>query len=167
MDLTSFLPQQPKEKLTWGEASGLWDISRFKIIGLTISEIYLAQAKDAELKNSLNIGIEMLIKPHIKKIQEFLHKEGLEEPAIPQRKNINMIEKQITPNSIIEDDEIANEIREVFRYGLVLDTRGLVGCIRDDIRKLVFDIFSDDFKGYEAMIMLHRKKNWLVMTPTV
>lgn len=84
MDLSNLLPERQKEKLNWGEASGLWDISRYKIIGLTISEIYLAQAKDSHLKISLNIGIETLIKPHIKKIQDFLHKEGLEKPAIPQ-----------------------------------------------------------------------------------
>lgn len=93
----------------------------------------------------------------------------MENRAIPQRKNLDIIgkEKETESNSIIEDDEIANEIREVFRYGLILDARGLVSCIRDDVRELVFDIFSDDYTAFAATIKLHRKKNWLVPPPTV
>lgn len=170
MDLTKltsvFSGQQPG-KLNWGETLGLWDIGRFKITGLTITEIFLAQAKDSELKNSLNLGIEMLIIPHIEKIQKLLHKEGLEVPAVPQRKNLDVVGKGIEPNTLIEDDEIANDIREIYRLGLTLDMRALSGAIRDDVRELIWDILSDDYKGFDAMIKLHSKKNWLIPPPTV
>ena len=159
--------QQPKEKMNWGEAIGLWDIARFKITGLTIMEIFLAQAKDIDLKNSLNLGVEMLVIPHIEKIQKLLNKEGLEAPAVPQRKNLDVVGKQIEPNTLIQDDEIANDIREIYKYGLVLDMRGLSESLRDDVREIIWEILSDDYKGFDAMIKLHRKKNWLIPYPTV
>lgn len=168
MDLTGiFTNHQPKDKMNWGEALGLWDIGRFKVIGITISDIFLAQAKDVDLKNSLNLGIEMLIIPHIEKIQSFMHKEGLEVPAVPPRKNLDIIGKQTEPNTYIQDDEIANTIREIYKFGLSLDMRGLSESSRDDVREFIWGILSDDYKGYDAMVKLHRKKNWLVPPPTV
>lgn len=168
MDLTGiFTNHQPKDKMNWGEALGLWNIGRFKVVGATISEIFLAQAKDVDLKNSLNLGIEMLIIPHIEKIQNFMHKEGLEVPSVPPRKNLDIIGKQMEPNTYIQDDEIANNIREIYKFGLSLDMRGLSESSRDDVRELIWGILSDDYKGYDAMVKLHRKKNWLVPPPTV
>jgi len=167
MDLKSLFAGTPTDKIHWGSASGLWDIARFKITGLTITEIFLAQAKDQDLKDSLSGGVEMLIVPHIEKIQKFLHQYGLEVPTVPQRKNLDIVGKQIEPNTYIQDDEIANSIREIYRFGLELDMRGLMSSTRDDVRSLIWDILTDDYKGFDEMIKLHRKKNWLIPPPTV
>lgn len=167
MDLKKIFSEQMTEKIDWGGALALWDICRFKVIGMTISEIFIAQAKDIDLKNSLNTGVEMLIIPHIEKIQKYLHKEGLEVPSIPQRKNLDIVGKQIEPNTLIQDDEIANTIREIYRYGLELDMRGITFSLNDDVRELIADILTYDLKGFDAMIKLHRKKNWLIPPPTV
>jgi len=166
-NLTNIFSEQQLNKMNWGEALGLWDITRFKVIGLTLIESYLAQAKDIELKNSINSGVEMLIIPHIEKLQKFMHKEGIEVPSVPQRKNLDIIGKQIEPNTIIQDDEIANSLREVYRLGLNLDMRALTSSIRDDVRNLIWNILTDDYKGFDAMIKLHRKKNWLSPPPTI
>lgn len=167
MDLKKIFSEQMTEKIDWGGALALWDICRFKVIGMTISEIFIAQAKDIDLKNSLNTGVEMLIIPHIEKIQKYLHKEGLEVPSVPQRKNLDVVGKQIEPNTLLQDDEIANTIREIYRYGLVLDMRGITFSLNDDVRELIGDILNYDLKGFDAMIKLHRKKNWLIPPPTV
>ncbi|MCL6612273.1 MAG: DUF3231 family protein [Peptococcaceae bacterium] len=167
MDIKSLFKNTPTDKLHWGEALGLWDIARYKVMGLTILEIFLAQAKDRDLKHSLSDGVEMLIIPHIEKIQKFLHQYGLESPTVPQRKNLDVVGKKIEPNTFIEDDEIANDIREIFRFGLELDMKGLTSSTRDDVRSLIWEILNDDYKGFDAMLKLHRKKNWLIPPPTV
>lgn len=169
MNLASLISsgQRSREKINWGEALGLWDIVRFKIIGLTITEVFLAQAKDVDLKKSLNLGVEMLIIPHIEKIQKFMHNEGLEVPTVPQRKNLDIVGKQMEPNTYIQDDEIANSIREIYKFGLSLDMKGLTESTRDDIRSLIWDILSDDQRGFDAMIKLHRRKNRLIPPPTI
>lgn len=167
MNITGLFSAQPTDKMHWGDALGLWNICRFKVIGMTMTEIFLAQAKDADLKNSLNTGIEMLIIPHIEKIQKFMHKEGLEAPTVPQRKNLDITGKKIEPNSLIEDDEIANNIREIYRFGLILDMRGLSDASRDDVRDIAWEILSEDYRGFDAMIKMHRKKNWLILPHTI
>ncbi|MCG8400678.1 MAG: DUF3231 family protein [Firmicutes bacterium] len=167
MKLNDFLSDRQSDKMHWGEAISLWNIARFKILGLTISEIFLAQAKDRDLIKSLNQGVELLIVPHIEKIQKLMHVEGLEVPTVPQRKNLDVVGKNIEPNTLIQDDEIANNIREVYRFGLTLGMRGVTDSTRDDVRELIWQILSEDCRGFDAMIKLHRQKNWLIPPPTV
>lgn len=165
--LTTIFSSQPPDKLNWGEALGLWNICNFKIIGMTQIEFFLAQAKDQELKKSLNLGIELLIVPHIEKIQQYLHKLGLEVPAIPQRKNLDIIGKNTEPNSFIEDDEIANSLKEIYRLGLGLDMQSLTFAISDEVSQLIWDILNADYKGYRTILNMFKSKNWVVQPPTV
>ena len=156
-----------KEKLNWGDALGLWDIGKFKVIGLTQIEFFLAQAKDVDLKAQLEVGVESLIVPHIEKIQAFLHSEGLEVPSVPQRKNLDVVGKKMEPNSYIQDDEIANCLREIYRLGLNLDMKSLMDSTREDVRALIWKVLADDYKGFDTMLKLHQKKNWLIAPPTI
>lgn len=156
-----------KEKLTWGDALGLWDIARFKIIGLTQIEFFLAQVKDNDLKTQLELGVESFIIPHVEKIQRFLHSEGLETPSVPQRKNLDILGKNIEPNSYIQDYEIANTLREIYRLGLALDMKSLSDSTREDVRELIWEILTDDYKSFDSTLKLHARKNWLIAPPTV
>lgn len=165
--LTTIFSSQPPDKLNWGEALGLWNICNFKIIGMTQIEFFLAQAKDQELKAALNMGIELLIVPHIEKIQHFLHKEGLEVPSVPQRKNLDIVGKNIEPNSFIEDDEIARSIKEIYRLGLALDMQSLTFAESDEVCGLIWDILNADYKGYRTIIKIFKSKNWVVQPPSV
>ncbi len=165
--LTTIFSSQPPDKLNWGEALGLWNICNFKIIGMTMIEFFLAQAKDQELKKSLNLGIELLIVPHIEKIQQYLHKEGLGVPSVPQRKNLDIIGKNTEPNSFIEDDEIANSLKEIYRLGLSLEMQSLSFAVSDDVSQLIWDIINADYKGYRTILKMFKSKNWVVQPPTV
>jgi len=166
-NLTNIFSSQPPDKLNWGEALGLWNICNFKIIGMTMIEYFLAQAKDQELKKSLNLGIELIIVPHIEKIQQYLHKEGLEVPSVPQRKNLDVIGKQTEPNTFIQDDEIANTLKEIYRLGLVLDMQSLSFAVSDDVSQLIWDILNADYEGYRTILKMFKSKNWVLSPPTV
>ena len=100
----------------------------------------------------------MIIVPHIEKIQGALHSEGAEAPSVPQRKNLDIIGKKIEPNTYIQDDEIANSLREILRLGLNLDMKALTDATREDVRRLVWEILSDDYKGLNNLIKLQEKK---------
>lgn len=167
IEVISSVLEKPKEKLNWGDSLGLWNIAKFKIIGLTQIEFFLAQVKDNDLKLQLDFGVEYLIITHIEKLQKFLHSEGLEVPSVPQRKNLDVIGKQIEPNTFIQDDEIANSLREIYRLGLTLDIKSLTDATREDAREIIWDILKDDYKGFDSMLKLHKKKNWLIAPPTI
>ena len=119
------------------------------------------------MKAQLEWGVESLIIPHIEKVQEFLHLEGLEVPSVPQRKNLDVIGKNTEPNSYIQDDEIANSLREIYRLGLNLDMKSLTDVTREDVRGLIWNILLDDYKDFDSTLKLHQKKNWLIAPPTV
>jgi len=165
--ITDIFSGNEQEKINWAEANGLWTIANFKIIGLNIMEIFIPQAQDTELKKALNFGVEMLIIPHIEKIQKFMHKEGLEVPAVPTRTNLDIISKKFEPNSLIKDLEIARCARETYIRGLELDMHGYLNSAREDVRNLIWGILCDDNKGFEAMMKLIKSKNWLATTATV
>ncbi len=158
---------KPKEKLHWGDALALWNIAKFKIVGLTQIEFFLAQVKDNDLKAQLEFGVESLIISPIEKIQGFLHSEGLEVPSVPQRKNLDVIGKSMEPNTFIQDDEIANSLIEIYKLGLSLDMKSLTDATREDVRILIWEILIDNYKGFDSMLKLHQKKNWLITPPTI
>ena len=84
-----------------------------------------------------------------------------------QRKNLDIVGKSVEPNTIIQDDEIGNTLKEVFRLGLVLDMQSLSIAINEDVSYMIWDILDADYKGYREMIKLCKTKNWLTMIPTV
>jgi len=160
-----FTNEDQKKKMNWGEAAGLWDITRYKLAGMGLIEIFLQQAQDPELKQSLNLGVEMVIIPHVERIQKFINSEELEVPAIPPRQNLD--KRKTEPNTLINDNEIAQIIRENIRYGLLLDIRAFAYSFRHDVRNLINDILNDDIKTYHQTIELHSSKNWLMPPGTV
>lgn len=164
--LTMITPQQTK-KINWQGALGLWNIATFKIAGLTISEVFLAQASDTDLKFVLNHGKEKLIIPHIEKIQKLMENEGITAPSVPNRKTLKSIEKILEPNDMITDNEIAIDIYTLMKEGLRIDLEGTTDPARPDVRKLAWDILNEDFKAYENLATLFIKKNWIQTPPSV
>jgi len=98
----------------------------------------MAQAKDKELQKTLSEGLELLIVPHIEMIQYFMHSDGLQAPAVPQRKNLDIVGNDIEPNTLLQDNQIANTLKEIFRLGLNLDMQSLSYAVRDDVSKLLW-----------------------------
>lgn len=166
MDLSDFIPGK-KEKLTWAGATVLWDISRFKAVGIPIMDVFYAQAKDLELKAVLKAGIESQTIPQIEKLKELFKNEGLPEPLGYERKDKLNIWQSLEPNAFISDIEIARLMHEVLRYGLELISRGIAGSYRTDTRHLLWDIFQKDFNSYNQFLRMKEKKNWLYSPPSV
>lgn len=67
----------------------------------------------------------------------------------------------------MQNDEIANSLREIYRLGLNLDMKSLTDASREDVRGLIRNILSDDYKSFDSMLKLHQKKNWLIVPPTI
>lgn len=169
MDLTRFSPAQqaPHEKLTWGSATALWNLCRYKVVGLPMLDIFYLQAGDKELKFLIQFGINHILLPHVQKIQTFFQKEGLTAPEVQQRKTLKNILGHIEPNALISDELIARAMREVLRFGVELGARGLTEAIRADVRALILQILNDDNKALNKLVDLKEKKNWILMPPSV
>lgn len=108
----------------------------------------------------------MVIIPHVEKIQGFLLKEGVRDvPQIVARMNLD--KAKFEPNGLLKDQQIASFTREIFRFGLILDIRGVTESTRDDVRSFATDIFNDDNRSFDGLIKLMAKKNWLIPPPTI
>jgi len=139
--------------LHWGGAFGLWDICRHKIIGLPVLDLFYDLVKDPDLKNLIKAGTERLAIPHIERIEEFLKKEELAFPPMPQRKKL-------------EDQQIGLALMEIMRLSLILDNISFMNITREDLRKFIWDITVEDKKAFDKIIELNYKKNWLMNPPT-
>lgn len=152
LKLTDILTDN-KHPLHWGGSSGLWDICRHKIIGIPVLDILHDLCEDPELKRFIKTGTEMQAVPHVEKIQEFLKKEELAYPSMPQRKKIT-------------DQQIGLAIMEILRLSLVLDNIAFMDATRGDLRKFIWDITEDDKKAFDKIVELNYEKNWIMNPPS-
>jgi len=159
-------PQQPR-KANWETGLGLWNIAAFKISGLTVMDIFWIQAFDEDLKTILKHGKENIIIPHLERIQEFMEKEKITAPSIPNRKNLQAVQNLLEPNSIWSDNEIAIDICTIMRQGIQIDLLATMDIARADVRKFAWDILCDDYNAYDNAVKLFVKKNWIETPPTI
>lgn len=156
-----------EDRLNWGEYSGLWSIAVDKLNKLNLYEIYLSQAHDVDLKDTLESAMKKTIIPHIKKINNLLHEEEVEIPSLIGRTTLDLIGRDTGNLNFIKDYEIALNMKEHLRTVLLLDFETLMDSVRDDAMDLAWDIFNEDIQGYRNLIDLNKKKNWTVFPPGV
>ncbi|MDA8336867.1 MAG: DUF3231 family protein [Peptococcaceae bacterium] len=155
----------PGERLEVGEVASLWYICHNKLIGLATLEIYLSQAEDVSLKALIDAGLKKIAIPHIEKIQQLLHKEGVELPSVHRRTNLSIIGRDTGTGKFIEDDEIAISIREILRLSLMQEYEGMVDSTRPDVMDLCAVMYGEDYGGYRKIVELARTKGWLIPSP--
>lgn len=156
-----------REKMNWGEASGLWFIARDKLIKLNLYEIYLSQVVDPELKKALESAVLKTVIPHIKKINLMLHEEKFEIPSMLGRTSLDLNVRETGDLHFLKDYEIAVNMREHIRTVLFLDFHAIIDAVRSDVLDLLWDIFSEDLQRYRGIIKLQKDKNWLLSPPAV
>lgn len=154
MNIMEIITGNNPQHLNWSSASALWNIARFKIIGLPIMDYYVDKANDPELKAMLLAGIETTLIPHAEKIQKLLINKGLEAPSLYQRGKI-------------DDEQIARCVREIIKHGIVLDTLGLIISSEDDVRNLISKILSEDQLQLNGIIGYKKRKGILFEPPTI
>ncbi len=165
MGLMNLIINKEPTVVEWIEGGMLWDICMYKVSGIPIAEQLLLFAQDKDLKKVLNMGIDNLIIPHIERIRNFLLKEGLEAPNMPDRKLKGDDTLAYSTSNILNDTDIANALREVFRLGLNLEIQGITKGTRADINYLIKDILNEDIDGYINLLKLSYEKNWILTTP--
>lgn len=155
------------KKLTWGEATVLWNLCRYKVVGLPLLDMFIYMVKDLELKLIIEYGINNNLLPHTRKIQDFFQKEGLTAPSVQPRKNLQNSLGHIEPNVLIIDELIARSMREMLRFGVELSARGLHEVTRNDVQELIWHILTDDRQALNRLVELKKKKNWILIPPSV
>lgn len=155
-----------KERMTWGEASGLFSIANDKLIKLTLLEIHLSQVNDPDLKEVLQAGVKVVIS-QLKKITGVMHKEGLEIPSIPGRTSYDTIGRDTGKLNWLKDREIAVMVWEQLRLAILVDYTAIIDTVRSDLLDFVWDILSEDFQRYKQTLELQKRKNWLLSPPSV
>lgn len=156
------------DNLRMGDVLALWDVARNKIIGLSTLSVYYLQAKDKDLKDLLDDGINIILKNHVNKIQKLLLKRGYNFPASQGwEKKLDKDAQVSIPSTVINDEEIAISLREIIRLTLSLETEGLRNATDKEIRDLLTEILDDDNTGYSALLALQRKKDWKDFPPAL
>ena len=165
---TAFSKEANNYNLNLGDINGLWDVARNKIIGLSTLSIYYRQAKDKELKDLLEDGINLILSKHVDKIQKALKAKGY---GFPMEQNweskLNDKSAFVISSSIIDDEEIAMSIREIIRLTLSLEAEAIRSTTDEDIKDLLKKILDDDNQALSAVLAIQRKKNWIDFPPAL
>ncbi len=166
MNINNVITNNNQEKMHWGDGLGLWDVARNKIIGLATLAIYYSQAQDADLKKLIEDGVNNIVLPHIKQVQNKLQAEGFNIPNEPElSRKLYDQPASAAPNTMIKDDEIAMSLRELSRLTMSLETEALRNATRPDIREMLHNIFEADNKAYGKVVKLQKDKGWVDIPP--
>jgi hypothetical protein len=155
-NLLIYLAKRPvnSNKIFIGAVGLRSGICRNKVIGLPVLEMLYNEADDSDLRNIIKTGIEKIAVPHIERIQDFLKKQGLSYPSMPDRGRL-------------DNQKIALAIMEILRLVLALEHYGFSAVTREDACELVWDIHKDDKKAFDEIIKLNTQKGWLMNPPDV
>ncbi|RXT07793.1 DUF3231 family protein [Ammoniphilus sp. CFH 90114] len=154
-----------KRPLNTGEVMNLW----FYLIGtnqtLRIDQVALNTTQDPELKAKLEEIIQEVHNPMIVELTDFFKKEGIPLPNTTPEKPMAHDLKDIPPDALISDEEIANLLVYNLYIGINSAVRGLTEAVRADVGMM--------FAKYEMMKLtyfitlkdLMKRRGWLHIPP--
>jgi len=128
--INPFANQQEK-KIHWGTAFSMWEISRHKVVGIPVLDLFLKHVKDNNLKLLIQNGIDLLAMPHVEKIQNFMKEHDLTYPALP-------------PRDSFDDQQISRAIIEILRLSLLHENYAYMSTTKESERNLIWNIIKDD-----------------------
>lgn len=170
MNLTNMIfnrSELPENSLSMGGALGLWDIAANKIARFPLYVIFLKQAGDKDLQNSLSSTISS-VQRQIAAIQKLFKEKGFK---YPMAENLDRKLKDKSPfvvsSLILNDEEISNAEKEIVRGILGLETEALRNATVPEERDLIYEMLKDDNDIYISLLNLQKKKNWIVVPPDV
>jgi|GEM_PF-1477762 len=170
MNLTNILfdkSRLPEHSLSMGGTLGLWDIAANKIARLPIYTIFLKQAKDKDLHKFISTTMNT-VQREIAKIQKVFKDKGFDYPSEPNwERKLKDESPFVISSSILNDEEIANAIKEIIRGILGLETEALRNSTDPEVRDLVYELLKDDNGIFSALLKLQKEKNWISLTPTI
>lgn len=157
----------PENSLSMGGALGLWDIAANKIARFPLYVIFLKQAADRDLQNSLSSTISS-IQRQITAIQKLFKEKGFKHPmAADLDKKLKDKSPFVISGLILNDEEISNAEKGIIRGILGLETEALRNATIPEERDLIYDMLKVDNDLYISLLNLQKKKNWIVMPPDV
>lgn len=149
-----------------GDVMGLWDVSRNKIVGLSIMSIYFRQAQDKDLKSMIKAGVYLNIKKHVNAIQGILQDKGFIFPLEPNwESKFTTDSRFMIPQSMLDDEEITISLREILRLTLTLETEGIRNASNAKVKMILSGIVEDDYRGFDALLQLQKDKKWTEFPP--
>lgn len=155
-----------KNALNIGEAYFLWDELNARHLSLINLETYLTNTTDQQLIKLLKRGIEKIILPQLKKLEDILINEGFTVPPRPVRRM-----EQGAPGEInkikLSEDEIIGVLSTAFQVAIIYHVRAFFSCVRKDIRELFEEFLSTEIEEYQKLLSLALSRHALDNPPLV
>lgn len=161
--LKTLIDDEPKSPLHVGEVMSCWTYLTVLSEAITYEEIGLNTTTDNEVRELLADG-KKLCESQVKRMQDFLLKEGVPIPTVPETKPSS--ESNDIPLGVkLTDNEIANGISLKTATATVECSVGNAQAIRTDLG-LLWTEFNAELLAFGATTkVLMRKRGWLKVPP--
>ncbi|KUO76837.1 MAG: hypothetical protein APF77_21380 [Clostridia bacterium BRH_c25] len=159
--LDKLIPHADKEQIHAGEAYSVWTqtMARYDTLGLTQYMENLIH--DSDLKALVKFGTNNVIKPQIKRLEDFAEKYKIPLPPKPP-KSVNTSNATDTAG----DEAIFRIIFDGAQTALNVHVKEINIATNDFLRSMYRDFLKEDLDNYENMIKYGKFKGWVKNPPT-
>lgn len=152
--------------LNMGEVATLWDELGARDISIVNLETYIANTKDPELIKVLKTGLNNVVLPQLKQIEDLLKQEGFTVPARPPKRMGQGPPGQVN-KIILNDGEIIRILISAMQVAMYHHIESFTMAIRPDISQLLVGFLKTEIKFFEQVISLASSRNALYNPPVV
>ncbi|WP_175631805.1 DUF3231 family protein [Virgibacillus siamensis] len=157
------LTDNNKDPLHMGEVMACWTYLAFVGNIITYEEVGLNSITDPELKEMVKDALN-IAKTHKKELTEFMKKEGIALPSLPETKP-KSDPGAIPPGAKLTEDELINTLEINFVFAADTCAASASQCLRTDVGLMFLKFQTDKFAlGFRAKELM-RRKGWLKIPP--
>jgi len=152
--------------LNMTEVAYLWGELGARYLSFINIETYIASTNDQELLRLLKRGLNQIIIPQMKKLENILKNEGFTIPARPPERIVQGTPGQV--NKIkFNEDEIIGILTAASQTYINYHIRGYFSSMRQDIRAFFEEILSTEIEEYQKIMCLAQTRHTLENPPVV
>ncbi|MFZ5633623.1 MAG: DUF3231 family protein [Bacillota bacterium] len=144
-----------------GESYILWSQLQARYDTLELAQFHASLASDEDFKLLVDRGIDGLIKPQIKKLEDTMNRYRIPLPTRPPR-DINL------PASAFEaarDESMFRIILSGSQTALLVHAKAINACTNDSLRNMFLNFFNDEAHMYDDLVKFGKIKGWVHMPP--
>lgn len=152
--------------LDMAEVATLWGELGARDISIVNLETYIANTKDPELIKILKTGLNDVVMPQLKKIEDLLKQEGFTVPARPPKRLIQGPPGQVN-KIILNDGEIIRILVSAMQVAMNHHIDSFTSAVRPDVGEMFTGFLKQEIKYFEQVFDMASGRNALNNPPVV
>lgn len=158
--IDKIIPHKDNDMLHVGEIYEIWTQVTARYDTMELTQYMLDSIHDADFKTIVEAGLNSIIKPQIKKLEDVAKKYSIPLPSKPP------VKVNLPDNSGAERDKaIFKLIFDGAQTALNVHVKAIEICTNDSLRSLFINFLEQELDDYNTLIKYGKFKSWIGSPP--